>query len=47
MEEVIGLCDRVLVMRERRMTGLLTGGEITQARIGALMTGAVRAEAAA
>jgi ribose transport system ATP-binding protein len=47
MEEVIGLCDRVLVMRERRMTGLLTGGEITQARIGALMTGALRAEAAA
>jgi ribose transport system ATP-binding protein len=47
MEEVIGLCDRVLVMRERRMTGLLTGGEITQARIGALMTGAARAEAAA
>jgi ribose transport system ATP-binding protein len=47
MEEVIGLCDRVLVMRERRMTGLLTGGEISQARIGALMTGAVRAEAAA
>ena len=47
MEEVIGLCDRVLVMRERRMTGLLTGGEISQARIGALMTGAARAEAAA
>jgi ribose transport system ATP-binding protein len=47
MEEVIGLCDRVLVMRERRMTGLLTGGEISQARIGALMTGAVRPEAAA
>jgi ribose transport system ATP-binding protein len=47
MEEVIGLCDRVLVMRERRMTGLLTGGEISQARIGALMTGAVRAEVAA
>jgi ribose transport system ATP-binding protein len=45
MEEVIGLCDRVLVMRERRMTGLLTGGEITQARIGALMTGAARASA--
>jgi ribose transport system ATP-binding protein len=40
MEEVIGLCDRVVVMRERRMTGLLTGSEITQARIGALMTGA-------
>jgi hypothetical protein len=34
-------------MRERRMTGLLTGGEISQARIGALMTGAVRAEVAA
>jgi ribose transport system ATP-binding protein len=47
MEEVIGLCDRVLVMRERRMTGLLARHEISQARIGALMTGAAGAEVAA
>jgi ribose transport system ATP-binding protein len=46
MEEVIGLCDRVLVMRERRLAGELGPGEITQARIGGLMTGAQRAVAA-
>ncbi len=46
MEEVIGLCDRVLVMRERRLAGALGPGEITQARIGALMTGAALAVAA-
>ena len=46
MEEVIGLCDRVLVMRERRLAGELGPGEITQARIGALMTGATKAVAA-
>ena len=41
MEEVIGLSDRVLVMRERRMTGAARATTIsTQARIGALMTGA-------
>ncbi len=47
MEEVIGLCDRVLVMRERRMTGLLERHEISAARIGALMTGAAGTEVAA
>jgi ribose transport system ATP-binding protein len=47
MEEVIGLCDRVLVMRERRMTGLLERHEISQARIGALMTGSAGTEVAA
>jgi ribose transport system ATP-binding protein len=46
MEEVIGLCDRVLVMRERRLAGALGPGEITQARIGTLMTGAAKAVAA-
>jgi ribose transport system ATP-binding protein len=40
MEEVIGLCDRVLVMRERRPMGVLERDGISQARIGALMTGA-------
>ncbi|HVZ86637.1 MAG TPA: sugar ABC transporter ATP-binding protein [Polyangia bacterium] len=39
MEEVIGLCDRVLVMRERRAMGVLERDEISQERIGTLMTG--------
>jgi ribose transport system ATP-binding protein len=46
MEEVIGLCDRVLVMRERRPMGVLERDGISQARIGALMTGAGKAVAA-
>jgi ribose transport system ATP-binding protein len=47
MEEVIGLCDRVLVMRERRPMGVLERDGISQARIGALMTGAAGKEVAA
>jgi ribose transport system ATP-binding protein len=47
MEEVIGLCDRVLVMRARRAAGTLERSEISQARIGALMTSAAAAEVAA
>ncbi len=45
MEEVIGLCDRVLVMRERRAMGVLERDGISQARIGALMTGATEVAA--
>jgi ribose transport system ATP-binding protein len=41
MEEVIGMSDRVIVMHERRMIGTLTREELTQDRIGALMTGRV------
>ncbi len=41
MEEVIGMSDRVIVMHERRMIGILRREELTQDRIGALMTGRV------
>ena len=43
MEEVIGMSDRVVVMHERRIRGVLARGELTQERIGALMTGHDRA----
>ncbi len=39
MEEVMGLSDRVVVMHERRIKGILPRAELTQERIGALMTG--------
>jgi ribose transport system ATP-binding protein len=44
MEEVIGMSDRIVVMRERRMVGLLGRAEISAERLGGLMTGAVRPE---
>jgi ribose transport system ATP-binding protein len=39
MEEVIGMSDRVVVMRERRITGALDRRDLTQQRIALLMTG--------
>jgi ribose transport system ATP-binding protein len=39
MEEVIGMSDRVIVMHERRIKGLLERHELTQERIANLMTG--------
>ncbi len=39
MEEVIGMSDRVIVMHERRLKGVLTRAELTQEGIAALMTG--------
>jgi ribose transport system ATP-binding protein len=39
MEEVLGLSDRVVVMRERRLAGVLGRGELSAARVGRLMTG--------
>ncbi len=42
--EVIGLSDRVLVMREGRLEGELTGKEITQENIMAYATGASEVE---
>ena len=39
MEEVIGLCDRVIVMHERKIKGILPRALATQERIGSLMTG--------
>ena len=41
MEEVIGLSDRVVVMHERRIIAALPKRDLTQDRIGALMTGRV------
>jgi len=38
MEEVIGMSDRVLVMHERRINGILRRSAATQERIGAMMT---------
>ena len=39
MEEIIGMSDRVVVMHERRIKGVLGRGELTQERIARLMTG--------
>jgi len=39
MEEVIGMSDRVVVMHERRIKGILNRNELSQERIGLLMTG--------
>jgi len=38
MEEIVGLSDRVVVMREREIRGTLTGDEISSERIAHLMT---------
>jgi ribose transport system ATP-binding protein len=46
MEEVIGMSDRVVVMHERRITGVLPREELSQQKIATLMTG-VAAEHAA
>ncbi|MEM9795378.1 MAG: sugar ABC transporter ATP-binding protein [Pseudomonadota bacterium] len=47
MPEVIGLADRVLVLREGRIAGALNGDDITEDRIIRLATGLDRQEAAA
>jgi ribose transport system ATP-binding protein len=39
MEEVIGMSDRIVVMHERRIKGILPRAQATQQRIGRLMTG--------
>jgi ribose transport system ATP-binding protein len=39
MEEILGLSDRVVVLRERRMAGILSRQEMSKQRIGDLMTG--------
>jgi ribose transport system ATP-binding protein len=43
MEEIIGMSDRVVVMHERRIKGVLTRAGLTQEAIAALMTGGERA----
>ncbi|WP_437283940.1 sugar ABC transporter ATP-binding protein [Sorangium sp. So ce406] len=45
MEEVLGMSDRVVVMHERRITGVLPRERLTEQRLASLMTG--RAEDAA
>lgn len=47
LEEVIGMSDRVVVMHERRIRGVLERNELTQERIAALMTGRPHESAAA
>jgi ribose transport system ATP-binding protein len=39
MEETIGMSDRVVVMHERKLKGVLAGHELTQLAIASLMTG--------
>ncbi|MDB5297200.1 MAG: D-xylose transporter ATP-binding protein [Phycisphaerales bacterium] len=39
MAEVIGMSDRVIVMHERRIRGVLSRAELTQERVATLMTG--------
>ncbi|HKQ69104.1 MAG TPA: sugar ABC transporter ATP-binding protein [Polyangiaceae bacterium] len=47
MEEVIGMSDRVVVMHERRIKGVLPRESLTQQRIATLMTGRTEGTAAA
>jgi len=44
LEEVIGMSDRVAVMHERRLKGVLARDGITQERIASLMTGSAAAK---
>ena len=39
LEEIMGVSDRVVVMHERRITGVLEGSALTQLAIAGLMTG--------
>ncbi|NOX53202.1 MAG: sugar ABC transporter ATP-binding protein [Planctomycetes bacterium] len=45
MEEILGMADRVLVMHEGRMTGELSGNELTEEAVMQLATGAGPASA--
>jgi ribose transport system ATP-binding protein len=47
MEEIIGMSDRVIVMHERQIKGVLARESLTQERIAALMTGKSEGEFAA
>jgi ribose transport system ATP-binding protein len=46
MEEILGMSDRVVVMHEKRVKGVLAHDELSQERIATLMTGASRGAAA-
>ncbi len=39
MEEILGVCDRVVVMHERRITGILPRSRLDQELIGSMMSG--------
>jgi ribose transport system ATP-binding protein len=39
MEEVIGMSNRVVVMHERRIKGILNAADLSQERIAQMMTG--------
>ncbi|MGA2656086.1 MAG: sugar ABC transporter ATP-binding protein [Verrucomicrobiota bacterium] len=39
MEEILGLCDRVVVMHERHVAGILSRKEMSESQIARLMTG--------
>jgi ribose transport system ATP-binding protein len=39
LEEIIGMSDRVVVMHERKITGILLRAQLTQERIALMMTG--------
>ncbi len=47
MEEIIGMSDRVVVMHERRIKGVLPREGLTQQRIATMMTGRTEGEVAA
>jgi ribose transport system ATP-binding protein len=47
MEEILGMSDRVVVMHERRIKGVLARHGLTQERIAALMTGRTEGNVAA
>jgi ribose transport system ATP-binding protein len=47
MEEVIGMSDRVVVMHERRIKGVLGRESLTQERIATMMTGKTEKDLAA
>ncbi|RWN48494.1 MAG: sugar ABC transporter ATP-binding protein [Mesorhizobium sp.] len=38
MQELIGICDRILVMREGRITGEVSGAEMTESNVAVLAT---------
>jgi len=38
MQELIGICDRILVMREGRVTGEVSGAEMTESNVALLAT---------
>jgi ribose transport system ATP-binding protein len=45
LEEVLGMSDRVVVMRERRITGILPRAGLTAERVAGLMTGQAEEQA--